>query len=58
MQQTLRQLDPNAVLRRGYSLVKKGSAIVVSASGVIVGDEITVQLSSGEIGAKVTDVRN
>lgn len=56
MKRTLYQLDPKAVLKRGYSLVKKGSSVVAKASDVIIGDEITVQVMDGEIGAKVTHV--
>ena len=58
MQRTLYQLDPKAVLKRGYSLVKSGSKVLTNASDVILGDEITVQLKVGEIGAKVTNVSN
>lgn len=58
MQRTLHQLDPQAVLKRGYSLAKKGSKVIIKTSDVILGDEITVQLSSGELGAKITYVSN
>jgi exodeoxyribonuclease VII large subunit len=56
MRRTLGQLDPNQVLRRGYSIVKKGSTTVSSTSDVIIGDEIDIQLKDGEVKAKVTHV--
>lgn len=53
MSQTLHQLNPETILRRGYSLVKKGSKIVSKQSDVTIGDEVSIQVSDGEIGAKV-----
>ncbi len=53
---TLNQLNPEAVLKRGYSLVKKGNKIMASTSDVILNDEVSIQFKDGTIGAKVTDV--
>lgn len=58
LKQTLHQLDPNTVLSRGYSLVKKQGAVISRSSDVIIGDELTIQLVDGEIGAEVTHVSN
>ncbi|MFO0970794.1 MAG: exodeoxyribonuclease VII large subunit [Candidatus Saccharimonadales bacterium] len=57
MNQTLLQLNPEVVLRRGYGLVKKDEQIISSASAVILDDELNIQLKDGVIGARVTDVR-
>ena len=57
MNQTLLQLNPEVVLRRGYGLVKKGEQIISSTSAVILNDELSIQLKDGVIGARVTDVR-
>ncbi len=57
IRRTLNQVDPNQVLRRGYSIVKKEGIAVTSATNVIIGDEIAIQFKDGEAKAKVTDVR-
>lgn len=57
MNQMLVQLNPEVVLKRGYSLVKKGEKIISSASAVILDDKLNIQLKDGVIGARVTDVR-
>ncbi len=56
IRRTLGQLDPNQVLRRGYSLVRKGDTPVSSISNVTIGDDIAVQFQDGEAKAKVTHV--
>lgn len=58
IKRTLHQLNPQAVLRRGYSIIKKGSAVLASTADVIIGDEIAVHMSDGELRAKVSDVRS
>lgn len=55
-QRTLHQLNPQTVLRRGYSLVQKGSSVISKKADVILGDEISVQFQDGSVGAKVIDV--
>ena len=52
----LATLDPEAVLKRGYALVKAEGQIATSASQLPVGSEIEVQLSKGAVTAKVTDI--
>ncbi len=56
MRRTLGQLDPNQVLRRGYSLVRKNGSPISSVSDVTIGDDIAVQFKDGEAKAKVTHV--
>lgn len=53
LQQPLRFVDPNAVLRRGYSLVKKGTRIISSKEDVTIHDEIHIQFKDGSIEAVV-----
>ena len=52
-------LSPLAVLRRGYSIVKKvpEGYIVKEAASVAVGGTVDVKVSSGSFQAKVTDVK-
>lgn len=53
---TLRQLNPEAVLKKGYVLVKKQDTLVTKHTDVIIGDEINLKFSDGEVGAKVNYV--
>lgn len=55
----LDMLSPLAVLRRGYSIVKKlpEGFIVKEAASVAVGSIVDVKVSSGSFQAKVTDVK-
>ena len=52
----LAALDPEAVLKRGYALVRKEGQIAVAADELSVGTEIEVQMSRGAAIAKVTDI--
>ena len=58
MRRTIAQLDPAMVLKRGYSVVKKGHNVVLKTSDVIIGDELTIKLQDGTIGAQVTNVKH
>jgi len=49
----LETLNPQATLSRGYAIVQKGNVVVMQADQVSPGDDITVQVSNGEFGAKV-----
>jgi len=54
LQERLSALDPAAVIRRGYALVRQQSGeIVRSAETVAVGDRLRVQLAQGEITVRV-----
>jgi len=53
----LRALSPPATLERGYAIVRANAAIVRSASDVVRGDAVEVELGSGGFEARVEDVR-
>lgn len=55
--QTLRQLDPKVVLRRGYALVRTEKGLVKDATKLKPGDAIAIELSSSIINAGVQDVQ-
>jgi len=52
-------LSPSAVLKRGYSIVKKlpEGFIVKEAASLAIGSRVDVNVSSGSFQAKVTDVK-
>lgn len=50
----LESLDPTTILQRGYSITTKNGSRIRSSSDVILGDEITTHLSTGQIQSKVT----
>lgn len=49
----LKQLDPETVLLRGYSMIFRKDEIITTAKNLSSGDEITVKLSDGEVKAVV-----
>ena len=49
-------LSPLKVLARGYSVVRKEGAVISSADMLEVGNSIEIELSRGNIAAKVTEV--
>jgi exodeoxyribonuclease VII large subunit len=49
----IKQLDPQHVLKRGYSIVRKGNKVVKKASILDKGDSIQVQLAEGTIIADI-----
>jgi len=49
----LETLNPQATLSRGYAIVQKGDKVVTQTGQVSAGDDITIQISDGEFGAKV-----
>lgn len=49
----LKQLDPEAVLSRGYSMVRKDNEIITTVQKLSSGEEITVRLSDGEVKAVI-----
>jgi exodeoxyribonuclease VII large subunit len=56
LRQTLKSLDPEAVLKRGYALVKtERDRLLDRASQVAVGDLIQIQLAQGTLTAQVVD---
>lgn len=56
LQNTVRLVDPRAVLRRGYSLVKVGGRVISSKQDVTIDDELQIQLKDGNIEAIVKHV--
>jgi len=54
--QSLRRLiklfDPQAALKRGYAIIRKGSKIVSSVDQVKIGDHLNLQVQDGTISAK------
>lgn len=56
LQEKLASLDPKAVLRRGYAVVRgENGAIARSASDLAVGQTLLIQLGQGEVKVKVTN---
>jgi exodeoxyribonuclease VII large subunit len=54
---SLRALSPQSTLDRGYAVVRDASGkVVTSPSDVSVGDDISVRVASGELGARITEV--
>lgn len=54
----LKSLDPQAVLKRGYGIVRcSGGGILRDASKVDVGETVHVQLHAGALDAQVTEIR-
>jgi len=55
--QRLRDLNPEDILKRGYSITlkKETGEVILSSRQVSLGDELSVRLSQGELGVTVTD---
>ena len=51
--QLLESYNPEEVLKRGYSIVRKDKQIIDTASGLVAGDEIVIQFKDGEILSQV-----
>ena len=51
----LQLVSPLAVLGRGYSVTKKDTEVVRQLKQVALDDDITIQISDGEIVARVTE---
>ncbi len=59
LQQKLAALDPQAVLQRGYALVRQeNGALARSAAELVSGQDLSIQLSQGQIKVKITDILN
>lgn len=57
LKQKLTTLDPEAVLRRGYAVVRQmNGAIARSADDLTPGQELQIQLNQGQITAKITEI--
>ena len=55
---SLRALDPEAVLERGYAIVEGPEGIVEGARGVHIGDNVTIRLFDGRLGADITSIES
>jgi len=53
----LQALSPLATLGRGYAIVRAGGGAVREAASVTEGERLEIQLASGELGARVEEVR-
>jgi exodeoxyribonuclease VII large subunit len=56
LHEKLATLDPQAVLQRGYAVVRAQGGIVRSASEVTLGQNLKIQLGQGQIEVTVTEV--
>ena len=54
----IQKLDPNEILKLGYSVVKSKNKIISSVSDVLVNDSIYITLKDGELKATVLDKEN
>lgn len=53
---SLRALNPEAVLDRGYAIVEGEGGIIENARGVQIGDAVTVRFADGRLGANITSI--
>jgi exodeoxyribonuclease VII large subunit len=54
LEASLRHLNPQSVLERGYSMTEDAGGIVRDASKLVVGQEVTITFAHGQAGAAVT----
>lgn len=54
---SLKAYDPQAALKRGYSVISQDGRVVASVSGLKSGDTIEAMLSDGQLDAEVKNVR-
>lgn len=55
---SLRALNPEAVLDRGYAIVEGPSGIVDNISAASVGDNVNIRLCGGNLGAQITSIES
>ena len=56
LEASLRALDPDAVLDRGYAIVEGEGGIIENTKGVQIGDAVTVRMADGRLGANITSI--
>lgn len=57
LRQKLETLDPKAVLKRGYAIVRQeNGAIARSSNELALGQKISIQLSQGQVKVQVTEI--
>lgn len=55
--QVLSSYDPQAVLRRGYAVVRSQQTVVTSLGALSVGNKVVIQLADGAFSAQVTELQ-
>ncbi len=55
LERTLKDRDPETLLRRGYSITSKGGRMVSSVIDLVAGDHITTTLADGSVSSIITD---
>jgi exodeoxyribonuclease VII large subunit len=53
----LRALSPRATLSRGYAIVRRGEAVIRSATVLSIDDRVDVELAEGRFAGRVEDVQ-
>lgn len=57
LRQKLATLDPNNVLKRGYAVVRLENGMIArSATHLVPGQELQIQLGEGQVKAKITEI--
>lgn len=57
LQEKLAALDPQAVLQRGYAIVKQNDgSLTRSTDGLVPGEELTIKLNRGMLKVKIVDI--
>lgn len=57
LEQKLATLNPHAVLKRGYAVVRQeNGAIARAATELAVGQDLAIQLAQGQVRAKITEI--
>jgi exodeoxyribonuclease VII large subunit len=56
LREKLLALDPQSVLKRGYSVIRLDQQILRSTANLVPGEELTIQLGEGCLRAKITEI--
>jgi len=58
LEQKLATLDPQAVIKRGYAVVRQeNGAIARSAAELAPGQELSIQLGQGQLKVQITEIQ-
>jgi exodeoxyribonuclease VII large subunit len=58
LRQKLTSIDPQAVLQRGYAVVRKeNGAIARSSAELVVGQELSIQMGQGEVKVEILEIK-
>ena len=58
LQERVKNLSPENVLKRGYAMIKKNEQLVVSAKQIEAGDKVQIIMHDGEINSTVSDIKS